>query len=126
MLILDIANEFNDFQTAADAEYRLNQWWLCPPNHINYFSASTLCTLLERCGYRIVHKEASFPLEMLMLMGDVYVGDGAIGKACHQKRVKFEHLMRKHGKREKLAKFYQALAELDLGRQVVVFATSRA
>ncbi|MBU1694406.1 MAG: class I SAM-dependent methyltransferase [Verrucomicrobia bacterium] len=125
LLILDVANEFNDFQTTADAEYRLNQWWLCPPNHINYFSVTSLCRLLERCGFNVVHKEASFPVELFMLLGDVYVRHPALGRDCHKKRVQFERLMRKHGKADKLSRFYQALAELDLGRQVVVGATPR-
>lgn len=123
LLVVDIANEFNDFQTAADEEFGLGKWWLCPPNHINYFSGSSLCRLLEACGYRIVHREASFPMEMFLLMGEVYVGNGDAGKACHQKRVSFENVLRKRGKGEKLSRFYQALAELDLGRQIVVFAT---
>lgn len=125
LLVIDVANEFNDFQTVADAEFSLNQWWLCPPNHINYFSASSLGNLLEQCGYAVVEKEASFPLEMLMLMGDVYVGNGELGKSCHQKRVKFEYLMRKHGKTEKLTRLYRSLAELDLGRQAVLYASPR-
>jgi 2-polyprenyl-3-methyl-5-hydroxy-6-metoxy-1,4-benzoquinol methylase len=122
LVVIDVANEFNDFQIVAHSEFKLNRWWLCPPNHINYFSISSLCNLLDKCGYRIVHKEASFPLEMFLLMGDVYVGDSNIGKSCHNKRVKFEYFMRKHGKADKLVEFYKALAELDLGRQGVVFA----
>jgi 2-polyprenyl-3-methyl-5-hydroxy-6-metoxy-1,4-benzoquinol methylase len=123
LLIIDVPNEFNDFQTVANKEYALDQWWVCPPNHINYFSATTLEKLLSQCGYDVKHKEASFPLEMFMLMGDVYVGDGEKGKECHQKRIKFEYLLRKHGKKEKLVKLYEALAELDLGRQIVMCAT---
>jgi hypothetical protein len=68
LLVLDVANEFNDFQTVADAEYGLNRWWVCPPNHINYFSADSLSRLLETCGYRVIRREASFPMEMFLLM----------------------------------------------------------
>jgi len=123
LLVVDVPNEFNDFQTIANTEFRLNKWWLCPPMHINYFSVTTLCNLLQKCGYSIVYKESSFPLEIFLLMGDVYVGKGELGKICHEKRVKFEYLMRKHGKGKKLSLFYQALAELDLGRQITIFAT---
>lgn len=125
LLVVEVPNEFNDFQTAADAELGLGEWWVCPPAHLNYFSATTLAGLLDRCGYQVVHSEASFPLEMFLLMGEVYVGDAAVGKQCHNKRVRFESLLRKQGKGEKLAKFYQALAGLDLGRQALLFATPR-
>lgn len=124
LLVIDAPNEFNDFQTIANEEYNLNSWWVCPPNHINYFSATSLKKLLVDCGYSIFYVEASFPLEIFMLMGDVYVGNKELGKVCHNKRVKFEYLMRKYGKKEKLASFYQSLAELDLGRQVVAYAKS--
>jgi len=55
MLVIDVPNEFNDFQTVADEEFGLKKWWICPPNHINYFSASSLSHLLDICGYDIKH-----------------------------------------------------------------------
>ena len=124
LLVIDVPNEFNDFQVVANKEYKLKEWWICPPNHINYFSASSLRKLLTACGYQIIHSEASFPLELFLLMGDVYVGNNKLGKACHQKRVAFENLMKKHGKEKKLSALYRALAQLDLGRQVTMYATT--
>ena len=126
LLVIDVPNEFNDLQTVANIEYDLNEWWVVPPNHINYFSASSLKLLLEKCGYKVVHSEASFPLEIFLLFGDVYVGDQKLGKECHNKRVNFERLMRKYGKHETLSKFYQSLADLNLGRQVVIYAVPDA
>jgi len=123
LLVIDVPNEFNDFQTVANAEYRLKEWWVCPPNHINYFTATSIRRLLENCGYSVVFCESSFPLEIFLLFGDVYVNNPALGKACHNKRVRFEYLMKKHGKKEKLEKFYEHLADLNLGRQVIVYAS---
>lgn len=125
LLAVEVPNEFNDFQTAGNAEHNLGEWWVCPPNHLNYFSATTLKKLLDACGYRVVHCEASFPLEMFLLMGDVYVGDGPLGRQCHNKRVAFEYVMRKQGKGEKLARLYEMLSQLDLGRQVIAYATPK-
>lgn len=123
LLVIDVPNEFNDFQTVANAEYHLNEWWVCSPNHINYFSTGSLKNLLEMCGYKIIFCESSFPLEIFLLFGEVYVNNPPLGKTCHEKRVRFEHLMKKHGKTEKLDRFYQMLAELNLGRQIVVYAS---
>ncbi len=125
LLIIDVPNDFNDFQVAANAEYNLKEWWVCPPKHINYFSVSSLTNLLERAGYIVHYKESSFPLEMFLLMGDVYVGASELGKECHRKRVHFENVLRKQGKGERLEMFYQSLADLNLGRQVVVYAISK-
>ena len=68
--------------------------------------------------------QGSFPMEMFLLMGDVYVGNQELGKKCHNKRVEFEKVMRKQNKTEKLMLFYEALAKLDLGRTSLVFARS--
>jgi len=125
MLVIDVPNEFNDFQTIANAEYQLGEWWVCPPNHLNYFSVTSLKQFLNACGFDVIDCESSFPMELFLLIGDVYVGNGELGKVCHQKRVRFESLMRKYGKGKKLIEFYRALAELDLGRQVVCYAAPR-
>ena len=47
-------------------------------------------------------------------------------RACHTKRVAFELNLVKHGKLEKLKQFYAALADLELGRQVTIYATPAA
>lgn len=125
ILIIDVPNEFNTFQIIANKEYNLNEWWVCPPNHINYFSFETLKEILEKSGYEIYYTEASFPLEIFMLMGEVYVGNEKLGKECHKRRVKFEYLMKKHGKQELLSKLYVFLAELGIGRQVLMYAINK-
>ena len=123
MLVIDVPNDFNDFQIVADAEYDLDQWWVHPPNHINYFSHDSLQKLLKGCGFKIIHCTSSFPLDMFLLFGDQYIGNPDLGRECHNKRVRFEQLMEKHGKTEKLKKFYNSLSELNLGRSISVYAT---
>lgn len=123
LLVVDVPNDFNDFQVVANEEYDLHQWWVCPPNHVNYFTNTSLCRILKAVGYKVTKSEATFPLEMFLLFGDVYVGNGDIGKLCHNKRVNFEKLMRKHGKTVKLNRFYESLAHLNLGRNTIVYCT---
>jgi SAM-dependent methyltransferase len=122
ILIIDVPNEFNDFQLAANAENNLNDWWICPPKHINYFSPSSLKILLKNSGFEIIKQEASFPIEMFLLFGDMYVGDATLGSECHKKRVNFEKVMIKNGFKNKLNAFYESLAELELGRQITIYA----
>jgi SAM-dependent methyltransferase len=123
VLAIDVPNEFNDFQTTANDIHQLGEWWVHAPVHLNYFSPSSLRKLLEKCGYRVIGAEASFPLEMFLLWNDVYVGDGALGGQVHGKRVAFEMNLARNGKLDKLKKFYAALADLELGRQVTMYAT---
>lgn len=123
LLVIDVPNEFNLFQTAGRDANNLKDWWVAPPAHLNYFSAETLTKLLEGEGFKVKNAESSFPLEMFLLFGDNYVKDPKIGRICHKKRTSFEINLRKQGKSKELRKFYQALAKINLGRQITVFAT---
>ena len=123
VLVIGVPNEFNVFQTTANKLYQLNEWWISYPEHINYFSCDTLKKLLEATGYEIADIISSFPLEMFMLMGDVYVGNSEVGAMCHQKRCLFEQNLRDNDQRECLLDFYRALAKCNLGREIVCFAS---
>ncbi len=124
ILVIDVPNDFNVFQQVANAEYGLNEWWVLPPNHINYFSHSSLSNLLEKTGYKVFKKDASFPLDMFLTFGDVYIGKPDLGRSCHNKRTNFEHLMLKYNKKETLYSLYESFANLDIGRNAIVYATS--
>lgn len=122
ILIIDVPNEYNTFQTIANKEYNLNEWWIDAPKHINYFNSDSLEKILNDSGFDVIKKESSFPMEMFLLFGDVYVGNNKLGSECHKKRVNFEKLMIKYGKEDKLYELYENLAELNLGRQIIVYA----
>jgi SAM-dependent methyltransferase len=123
LVVIEVPNDFNALQKVANKEFDLDEWWVLSPNHINYFSHDTLEKLCEGCGYKIVHKTASFPLELFLLFGDVYIGDAELGSKCHEKRVNFEKLMRKHGMKPEMDNLYSAFANLNLGRTVLIYAT---
>jgi 2-polyprenyl-3-methyl-5-hydroxy-6-metoxy-1,4-benzoquinol methylase len=124
ILVIEVPNEFNAFQVAGQRTHGLPEWWVAPPGHLNYFSASTLRALLEGTGYRVELSEASFPLELFLLFGDNYVGDRALGRACHERRMAFEGNMRAQGREDIMHRFYAALAQLNLGRQVITFSVA--
>lgn len=121
-LIIDVPNEFNAFQQAGQQAHNLDEWWICPPAHLNYFSASSLESLLTQKGFTIIDKIASFPLEMFLLFGDKYVGDEKTGRECHLKRMAFERNLVNAGQKETLLGFYRSLAEQNLGRQTLMIA----
>ncbi len=125
VLVIDVPNEFNKFQTVGRDTHGLSNWWVSTPAHLNYFSKDSLSSLLEGTGFNVKLAQASFPLEMFLLFGDCYVGDESLGKKCHKKRVAFEMNLRKHGGTAVLNQFYQALAELNLGRQITLYSTPR-
>lgn len=126
VLVVEVPNEFNAFQLAAQSLYQLHQWWVAPPAHLNYFNPETLGALLSGSGFDVCYLEASFPMEMFLLMGDDYVSNPEVGRACHQKRVAFEMNLRRTGQTNELRAFYKALASVNLGRQVIAYAKKKA
>lgn len=125
VLVVEAPNDFNAFQLCAQRIHGLNEWWVAPPAHLNYFNKDSLCALLSGTGYEVQLSEASFPLEMFLLFGENYVANTSLGRHCHERRMTFELNLRKHGFEDVLRRFYQSLAEQNLGRQVVVYARAR-
>ncbi len=122
VISIAVPNDFNPLQKAAVSTQSLPEWWVAPPHHINYFDHASLAALLSRCGYDVVHQESTFPIELFLLMGDLYVGDDKLGRACHGKRKLFELNMQRAGLGTLKRELYQKLAGLGLGREVVIFA----
>jgi len=124
VLVVKTPNEFNPLQLIADQEYHLGQWWISAPMHINYFTVSSLVKLIERAGFKVFLKESTFPLEMFILMGEQYVGNHDIGKTVHKRRVLFEKIMSKHNNDFK-RKLFQNFAELEIGREITIYAINK-
>lgn len=122
ILLIEVPNEFNEFQLAANRKYELNNWWISYPAHINYFSYDSLANLLQAANYEVRDCYSSFPLELFLLMGDVYINKPELGALCHNKRVLFEKNLRDLGKQDLLLNFYRKMAQFGLGRQMVFFA----
>lgn len=121
-LLLKVPNDFNQLQVAANQVHQLNDWWVIPPRHLNYFSFSSLASFLARCGYEVVDQMSTFPLEMFLLMGDVYVGDSNIGKVCHRRRVNFERNMDDSGLKALRHSLYRDFANRGVGREILMIA----
>ena len=113
--VVVVPNDFNPLQLAARDVLQKGEWWVSVPDHINYFSHESLGAVLADCGYHVVQSQATFPMEMFLLMGDDYVGNPDIGRACHEKRVRFETSLPGEARR----RLYRSLAQAGLGRQCI-------
>ncbi len=124
LLIIRVPNDFNILQLIANQEYNLNQWWVCAPQHINYFTINHLEQLVKKCGYEVILKESTFPLEMFILFGEQYVGNPKMGKDIHKKRVLFEKILKKYDNEYK-RKIFQTFAQMGLGREITFYARKK-
>jgi predicted SAM-dependent methyltransferase len=116
-----VPNDFNPFQLILRDHLGFDPWWVAPPHHINYFNFKSLAALLEKCGFEVLHQESTFPIDLFLLMGDNYIGNDEVGRVCHTKRMNFEKAMLRAGSGDILTKIYSAIADLNLGREVVIY-----
>ena len=122
LISIVVPNDFNPFQRILQHHLGFDPWWIAPPHHINYFNFESLAKLVEYCGFEVLHQQATFPIDLFLLMGDNYVGNDEMGRACHKKRMNFEKALCESGSGQLLISLQSALAGQGLGREVVVFA----
>ena len=125
ILCVGVPNDYSPIQQALHKACGFEPWWVATPHHINYFSLESLQNIMERSGFEIILREATFPIDMFLLMGDNYIGNNALGRACHEKRITFEHDLAAAGLNSIKRKLYQSLAGLGLGREIVLFGRKR-
>lgn len=122
IVCVEVPNDFSPLQGAVRKALYKPAYWPAPPHHINYFDFESLSKLLERCGFSVVYKTATFPMEVFLLMGEDYLGNDPVGRTCHGRRMNFELNLNKSGLKEFRRELYQFLASKNVGREVVLFA----
>lgn len=116
-----VPNDFNPFQIVLRDHLGFNPWWIAPPHHINYFDFDSLSKLIERCGFKVVQKETTFPIDIFLLMGDNYIGNDTLGRICHKKRMEFEKALVNSGLGSLQSRLYSEFANEGIGREVVLY-----
>lgn len=119
VLTIHAPNEFNPLQLAARDALGLEDWWVAPPFHLNYFSFDSLERLLAAHGFTPVLRDATFPMEWFLLMGEDYVRDAELGASAHRRRMLLEQRLEELGLRREL---HAHLARQGLGREAIVYA----
>jgi SAM-dependent methyltransferase len=120
LICIVAANDFNPLQLVARELHGVSDWWVTPPEHVNYFNLTSLKNIVRRCGFEIVGNTATFPIDLFLLMGDNYIGEDSVGKICHQRRKNLEFAMANHELQSLKEKLYQSFAKLGLGREIEV------
>ncbi len=120
LICIVVPNDYNPFQKALVEACDFDPWWVAPPHHINYFDFDSLSGLILRLGFVVVVREATFPIDMFLLMGENYVGDDRQGRLSHGKRKLFEQNLEQAGSGHIKTEFYRKMAELGIGREVML------
>lgn len=122
LLCVGVPNDFSPFQIAARSALGIGEWWVAPPHHLNYFDFDSLSALLERLGLTDQERTTSFPMEAFLMMGEDYTGDAVLGRACHNRRKRFDTALEAAGLKDVRRNFYRALAGQGIGREAVIIA----
>ena len=124
---ITVPNDFSPLQLAArEAGCVDRDFWLAPPQHLNYFDTRSLTALLDRLGFEVRLAYASFPIDwFLMHPGSNYVADPAAGKPAHRARMAIDLMLAEAGLPAYLA-LGQALFGCGAGRSLTVIAQPRS
>jgi len=120
LLCVTVPNDYNPFQHALRKACGYELWWVAPPHHINYFNFDSLDSLISNSGFEIILREATFPIDMFLLMGENYVGNDVKGRNCHSKRMSLEKNLAEAGLTYLKRKLYEAFAKQGLGREAMI------
>ena len=124
VMAITVPNDFSPLQIAARKAGVIDRdFWVAPPQHLNYFNAETLPALLTRMGFAVTLGFASFPIDwFLMHPGSNYVADPGAGKAAHRARLAIDLVLAGQGMDAYLG-LAKALFACGAGRSLTVIAT---
>lgn len=123
VVAITVPNDFSALQLEALARGHIDrEFWVAPPQHLNYFNAENLPRLLGRMGFEVVGGYASFPIDTFLFHpGSNYVRNPEAGKGAHQARMALDLLIARNG----LAAFHglaKALLACGVGRSITMIA----
>lgn len=124
-LCVTVPNDFSPLQRAFLKVKGHLPWFVCLPDHLNYFDFNTLAATLEKTGFNVVDRTALYPLELFLLQDLDYIADPALGPVAHKRRVIFEDNMKAAGMTGILDHFYDTLAAGGYGRDAMMVARKR-
>ncbi len=124
---ITVPNDFSAVQLRARALGHIDRdFWVAPPQHLNYFNSETLPRLLGRMGFQVLGGYASFPIDWFLFHpGSNYVREPGAGKPVHEARMALDLVMAANG----LAAFHglaQALLTCGAGRSLTLIARPKA
>jgi len=124
---ITVPNDFSPLQRLAHESGLIDrEFWVAPPQHLNYFDAPSLRQFLTRLGFEVRLGYASFPIDWFLFHpGSNYVANPAAGKPAHRARMAIDLMLAEQGMEAYLA-LGEALYGCGAGRSLTVIAAPPA
>lgn len=125
-LVIEVPNDFSDLQLELINTKKISKrYWESYPDHLNYFSPSSLekfCNAKKWSKKKII---ADFPIEWLLTNENSNYVESDVGIHAHLSRLFIENFMYENNQAniDDLVNFYEALAKINQGRVLVSFFT---
>ena len=122
VLVIEVPNDFSVLQQKLLVEGKIDRaFWIAEPDHISYFNKKGLEQLCETCGWNVAKTIADFPIDFNLANPNAnYIMNKETGKGAHAQRIFIENLLHEISP-ELSNQYYQTLAEMGLGRQIISF-----
>ena len=118
--VINVPNDFSALQKELlDKNFIDREFWVAPPDHLNYFSHESLQNLMLHCGFACLLSVGGYPIDLdLFTEHTNYVLNPTVGGASHLRRVRVENFMAQQSLSAKV-QYGEALAALGMGRDVI-------
>lgn len=127
VLLITVPNDFSELQMLYKSKGLIEEdYWVAPPDHLNYFNRKSLSNLVEAKGFSEVLSYGDFPIEFFLGNPQSnYVKNKELGKGAHEARVLIENLINAKNNLCDVMDFWSALGKLGLGRTLTSIYTKR-
>lgn len=118
-ILVKVPNDFSTIQSfLSDKQIIDRQYWVAPPDHLNYFNTLNIKSFFESNGFEMQVLYADWPIEFDLLNPRTnYINDKIAGKESHRARMMSENLIAENSM-EDILNFYTAAAKVGIGRTI--------
>lgn len=115
--IISLPNDDSDYQSALKDHGKIeSDWWIAPPDHLNYFNRTSFTSLAQSLGFTVQSVLADFPIDWYLANNTSnYVREPSSGRSAYAAKL-FLELQISKVSTELQRDFYRSLAGVMLGR----------
>lgn len=122
--VVTVPNDGSIFQETLFARQAIkHRFWIAIPDHISYFDAESLRRAATAAEWTVETLVAEFPIDWFLANPESnYVEDPSKGSSAHRARLLLDTMIATRPP-ELALPFYEALANLGMGRQITAILT---